>query len=152
MGLNKAFVEVDGTPVIEWGLKVLQGLFEEVIIVATQPELYTHLGFTVHTDLLLGNDSMGGVHAALSYASSEICFLCACDMLFLNPRLINYLVDLAPGADAVVPKSPARPAGHGILSRKPLNDGLNGRYCNCVNCKSIRWGWAGLWVGVSLVN
>ncbi|MCH7923060.1 MAG: molybdenum cofactor guanylyltransferase [Nitrospinae bacterium] len=106
MGLNKAFVEVGGIPIIERALKVLQGLFDEVFIVATRPEPYAHLGFPVHTDLLPGNDSLGGLHAALSYSSGEACFLCACDMPFLNPRLIRYLAELASGADAVVPKSP----------------------------------------------
>lgn len=106
MGLNKAFVEVGGIPIIERALKVLKGLFDEVFIVATQPEPYAHLGCPIHIDLLPGNDSLGGVHAALSYASSEVCFLCACDMPFLNPQLIRYLAELAPGADAVVPKSP----------------------------------------------
>jgi molybdopterin-guanine dinucleotide biosynthesis protein A len=105
MGLNKAFVEVGGTPIIERALKVLQGLFDEVFIVTTRPEPYAHLGCQIHTDLLPGNDSLGGVHAALSYASSEACFLCACDMPFLNPRLIRYLAELAPAADAVVPRS-----------------------------------------------
>ncbi|MDA2916880.1 molybdenum cofactor guanylyltransferase [Nitrospinae bacterium AH_259_B05_G02_I21] len=106
MGLNKAFVEVGGIPIIERALKVLQGLFDEVFIVATRPEPYAHLGCPVHTDLLPGNDSLGGLHAALSYSLSEACFLCACDMPFLNPRLIRYLAELASGADAVVPKSP----------------------------------------------
>ena len=106
MGLNKAFVEVGGIPIIERALKVLQGLFDKVFIVATRPEPYAHLGFPVHTDLLPGNDSLGGLHAALSYSSGEACFLCACDMPFLNPRLIRYLAELASGADAVVPKSP----------------------------------------------
>lgn len=106
MGLNKAFVEVGGIPIIERALKVLQGLFDEVFIVTTQPEPYLHLGCPVYTDLLPGNDSLGGLHAALSYSSGEACFLCACDMPFLNPRLIRYLAELASGADAVVPKSP----------------------------------------------
>lgn len=106
MGLNKAFVEVGGIPIIERALKVLRGLFDEVFIVTTRPEPYAHLGFPIHTDLLPGNDSLGGLHAALSYSSGEACFLCACDMPFLNPRLIRYLAELASGADAVVPKSP----------------------------------------------
>ena len=105
MGFNKAFVEVGGAPLIERVLTILRGLFEEVFIITIQPELYAHLGCPVHTDLLPGNDSLGGIHAALSYASAEACFLCACDMPFLNPRLIRYLAELAPIADVVIPKS-----------------------------------------------
>jgi molybdopterin-guanine dinucleotide biosynthesis protein A len=105
LGANKAFVEVGGVVLIERVLSVLRGIFEEVFIVTVRPELYTHLGCPVHTDLLPGNDSLGGLHAALSYASADGCFLCACDMPFLNPRLIHYLVELSSGADVVIPKS-----------------------------------------------
>jgi molybdopterin-guanine dinucleotide biosynthesis protein A len=105
LGVNKAFVEVGGVAVIERVVSVLRGIFEEVFIVTVRPELYTHLGCPVHADLLPGNDSLGGLHAALSYASAEGCFLCACDMPFLNPRLIRALVELAPSADLVIPES-----------------------------------------------
>ncbi len=105
LGANKAFVEGAGVVLIERVLSVLRGLFEEVFIITVRPELYTHLGCPVHTDLLPGNDSLGGLHAALSYASADGCFLCACDMPFLDPRLIHYLVELSSGADVVIPKS-----------------------------------------------
>lgn len=105
MGVNKAFVEVGGVALIERVLSVLRGLFEEVFIITVRPELYTHLGCPVHTDLLPGNDSLGGLHAALSYASADGCFLCACDMPFLSSRLIRHLVELSSDAEVVIPKS-----------------------------------------------
>lgn len=121
MGVNKAFVEVGGVALIERVLSVLRGLFEEVFIITVRPELYTHLGCPVHTDLLPGNDSLGGLHAALSYASGEGCFLCACDMPFLNPRLIHYLVELSSDAEVVIPKSAdGFQALHAVYSKRCL--------------------------------
>ena len=121
LGANKAFVEVGGVVLIERVLSVLRGIFEEVFIVTVRPELYTHLGCPVHTDLLPGNDSLGGLHAALSYASADGCFLCACDMPFLNPRLIHYLVELSSGADVVIPKSAdGFQALHAVYSKRCL--------------------------------
>ncbi len=121
LGANKAFVDVGGVALIERVLSVLRGIFEEVFIVTVRPELYTHLGCPVHTDLLPGNDSLGGLHAALSYASADGCFLCACDMPFLNPRLIHYLVELSSGADVVIPKSAdGFQALHAVYSKRCL--------------------------------
>jgi molybdopterin-guanine dinucleotide biosynthesis protein A len=105
LGFNKAFVEVGGRPIVERVLEVLRALFEEVLIITLAPEQYEHLGCPVYTDLLPGNNAMGGIHAALSYASSEKAFVCACDMPFLNPRLVSRLVELSSKADVVVPRS-----------------------------------------------
>jgi molybdopterin-guanine dinucleotide biosynthesis protein A len=106
LGFNKAFAEVGGKPIIERALAVLESLFDEVFIVALDAELYEKLDSPVYTDLLPGNGALGGVHAALSYASGEASFICACDMPFLNPRLIGRMVESAPGADVVLPRSP----------------------------------------------
>lgn len=121
LGVNKSFVDVGGVALIERVLGVLRDIFDEVFIVTVHPELYTHLGCPVHTDLLPGNDSLGGLHAALSCASADACFLCACDMPFLNPRLIRHMVELAPGADLVIPKSAdGFQALHAVYSKRCL--------------------------------
>ncbi len=106
LGFNKAFAEVGGVPIVERVLGVLRGLFEEVLIVATDEELYRHLGCPVYTDLLPGNNALGGIHAALALASGQASFVSACDMPFLNPRLIRHLAGLAEEFDVVVPRSP----------------------------------------------
>lgn len=106
LGFNKAFAEVGDKPIIVRALDVLKGLFEEVFIVALEAEPFEHLGVPVRTDLLPGNNALGGVHAALSYASGEAGFVCACDMPFLSPRLIDRMVELASGYEVVLPRSP----------------------------------------------
>ena len=71
--------------------------------------------------MLPGNDSLGGLHAALSYASADGCFLCACDMPFLSSRLIRNLVELDSGADVVIPKSAdSFQALHAVYSKRCL--------------------------------
>lgn len=107
LGFNKAFAEVGGRPMVERVLEVLGGLFEEVIIVTLEGELYEPLGYPVYKDLLPGGNALAGIHTALSVASNDKSFLCACDMPFLNPRLIARLVELSEEADVVVPKSEA---------------------------------------------
>lgn len=107
LGFDKAFAEVGGKAVVERVLGVLRGLFREVFVVALELEPYARLGVPVHRDLLPGNDSMGGIHAALSIASVRGCFVCACDMPFLSSRLLERMAELSrEGADVVVPRGP----------------------------------------------
>ena len=121
LGFNKSFAEVGGSPIVERVLGVLRDLFEGVFIVTMAPQDYGHLGCPVYADLLPGNNALGGLHAALSHAHGEACFLCACDMPFLNPRLIAHLAELAGEADVVVPRGPGglEPL-HAVYSKRCL--------------------------------
>jgi molybdopterin-guanine dinucleotide biosynthesis protein A len=44
-----------------------------------------------------------GIYSGLSSSESEYSIVVACDMPFLNTGLLSYMMELAPGYDAVVP-------------------------------------------------
>jgi len=54
-------------------------------------------------DVYPGKAALGGIYSALRAARHPYVLVVACDMPLLNTALLQYLVDLAPTADAVVP-------------------------------------------------
>ncbi len=119
MGADKAFLKVGGIPMIERVLRSLKEVFQDIIIVTNAPDRYAGYGVMVVTDVFDKRGPLTGIHSGLLRSSDEYNFVVACDMPFLNPRLIAYMAGLAEGYDIVVPKI----AGlveplHGVYNRK----------------------------------
>ena len=104
MGTDKAFLEFDGRPMIEHILAVFAGLFRKTIIVTNTPDRYRHYGVEVACDVLDIRGPLTGIYSGLLRSTDEYNFVSACDMPFLNPRLISYMGEIASGHDAVVPQ------------------------------------------------
>ncbi len=103
MGTDKAFLEIDGRPMIEHILAVFTGLFKKTIIVTNTPDLYRNYGVEVTSDALDIRGPLTGIYSGLLRSTDEYNFVAACDMPFLNPRLITFMGEIAAGQDAVVP-------------------------------------------------
>jgi molybdopterin-guanine dinucleotide biosynthesis protein A len=93
MPVLKGFIEVGGKRIIERNLGIMKRLFSEVFIITNQPELYIHLGVPLFGDVYDTRGPMTGVLTALMNASNRWIFVSACDMPFINPRLIRFLAD-----------------------------------------------------------
>jgi len=104
MGTDKAFLEIDGRPMIEHILGVFAGLFKKTIIVTNTPDRYRNYGVEVTSDALEIRGPLTGIYSGLLRSTDEYNFVAACDMPFLNPRLISYMGEIASGHDAVVPQ------------------------------------------------
>lgn len=102
-GRNKALVEVDGIPLIERVFKVMDALFQQVIVITNTPDLYGYLGRPMFQDIVKGLGPMGGLLTALSAISPKPGFIVACDMPALNASLIRHMVMAGEGFDIVVP-------------------------------------------------
>jgi molybdenum cofactor guanylyltransferase len=105
MGTNKAFIEIDGVPMIERIYGLLKSRFQEILIISDQGELFSNLEVTVHGDLIPQLGAIGGLYSGLFFASFPYSFCVACDMPFLNVRLVDYLIKRINGFEAVVPKT-----------------------------------------------
>lgn len=103
MGFNKAFIEMEGRPLIERTVLLFKEIFSEVIIVSNNLKEYEHLNLTVVSDILKGKGSLGGIYTALIYSTHPYCFVVACDMPFLYKGLITHMIEGAKGYDVVVP-------------------------------------------------
>ncbi len=103
MGADKAFLPIAGIPMIEHILRILRGIFGEIIIVTNSPEQYAAYGVSVVKDAFNKRGPLTGIYSGLRRSNDEYNFVVACDMPFLNVRLIVYLTSLAEGYDAVIP-------------------------------------------------
>jgi len=103
MGTDKALLDINGRPMIEHVLAVFAGLFKKTIIVTNTPDRYRMYGVELTSDVLDIRGPLTGIYSGLLRSRDEYNFVAACDMPFLNPRLIAYMGELAAGHDAVVP-------------------------------------------------
>lgn len=103
MPVLKAFIEVEGMPIIKRNLRLMKGLFQDVFIVTNQPELYIHLDTDLLGDVYNIRGPMTGIFTSLVNASEDWVFVTACDMPFIDERVIRYLAGKRHGYWAVLP-------------------------------------------------
>jgi molybdopterin-guanine dinucleotide biosynthesis protein A len=123
MGRDKAWLEIDGLPLVERVVQRLAGLAGEVLFSAREPEPYAalcnrlSLPAAVALDRYPDAGPLAGLEAGLAAAAHELVFSVATDMPFVNPSLVRHLLSLSDGYDAVVPLTP-----HGdTLEPEPLH-------------------------------
>lgn len=103
MGQDKAWIELDGEPIIARVAEVLAQVADEVIIVANEPR-YESLGLRVVHDRYPAGGALGGIVTGVGAASHDTVLVAACDMPFLDAAVWNVLLGHAGEADAVVPR------------------------------------------------
>lgn len=103
-GRDKAFLIVDGCTVFERTLAVLRQCFAHIIVVTNHPEKFAPYNVEIATDELPSLGPLSGLHAGLGRIRAPRAFVVACDMPFLSPEPIRFLVSRAGNHDAVVPR------------------------------------------------
>ena len=119
MGANKSLVELDGKPLIQHVLEHVRPLNAPILLVTNQFDLYRRFHVDMVADVIPGKGSLGGIYSALTHSVSDFTLCVACDMPFLNPDLLTYLLSLRTGFDAVVPMLDGQPQGiHAVYHRR----------------------------------
>ena len=127
MGQDKAWLMLDGRPLVMRVIDRVLPLVDEVLISTNQPDAFDawlpSLTVPAHTvaDRYRGAGPLAGLHAGLLAAHCDLVLTLATDMPFVNPALIGYLAQLATGADvdAVVPQVPNSETGQ--IGLEPLH-------------------------------
>lgn len=104
MGINKALLPLGKGSLLETIVAVMSPLFAEIIIVSNSPESYREFNVRLVKDIIPDRGPLSGIHAGLLASSYRYNFIVPCDTPFLNPDLIGYFLDRAPGYDVVVPR------------------------------------------------
>lgn len=102
MGQDKAFLLIEGLPVIERIIGVMQGCFKQLVLVGDCPERFEQYGLPMVPDLYPGS-SLGGLYTGLQHAGTDRIFVTSCDIPFPNPELIQFICTDAKPYDAVIP-------------------------------------------------
>lgn len=103
MGSDKAFLRIAGLPLIEHVLRALRQVTDRIIIVSNNPEAYRSYEAELTADACDKRGSLVGIYSGLLRSRDEYNIIVACDMPFLNPRLLSYMAGLAAGQDLVLP-------------------------------------------------
>ncbi len=103
MGRDKAFVEVGGRPLIERVLERVQQVATETIIVTNSPQQYAHLPARLVPDVVRGKGPLVGIYSGLQAARHGLAVVVACDMPFVQPDLLRFMLAQSPGHDVVIP-------------------------------------------------
>jgi molybdopterin-guanine dinucleotide biosynthesis protein A len=101
MGQSKAALMMGGEPLLSRITSRLLLAIPEVLVVGPRELAELVPGVKIIPDLHPGLGPLGGIEAALLAMTSELAFVTACDMPFLNSHLVTAMLDYA-AADADV--------------------------------------------------
>jgi molybdopterin-guanine dinucleotide biosynthesis protein A len=106
LGRNKAILPIRGKSLIERVMERVKLVGSQTIIVTSQEKLGfpPPLDAKVLVDLYPGKGPLAGIYTGLIASSHLYSVVVACDMPFLNVKLLRYMIELSPDFDAVVPK------------------------------------------------
>jgi len=122
MGRDKALLPAGDQVLLERVIDRVKPLSDDVFISTNSPDRYGQFGLRCVVDVYPGKAALGGIYSALLAAHHPYVLVVACDMPLLNTALLQYLVDLAPTADAIVPmvNAPHPETLHAVYSKKSL--------------------------------
>lgn len=121
MGTDKSFVPLLGKTMIQHVIARVRPLGAQTILITNRPDDYAPLGLPMFPDVLPDKGSLGGLYTALTCSPTAYTLCVACDMPFLNPALLKYLLSLREGYDVIVPRINGFPeALHAVYSKACL--------------------------------
>jgi molybdopterin-guanine dinucleotide biosynthesis protein A len=121
MGSNKALLPYRGGLFIEAIHRQLSALFPRVLLVTNTPEQYDFLPCRKVGDLFPEMGALAGLHSGLFHSDTEQIFAVACDMPYLDERLIRYLAGRRHQGDLVIPEGEVGPEPlHALYAKRCL--------------------------------
>ena len=104
LGTDKALLRIGGRVLIEGIVEKMARIGDEVIIVTNSPQRYSHLEARLVGDVYPGKGALGGIYSGLKAARNHHSLVVACDMPFLDLKLLRYMIVLSPGQDVIIPR------------------------------------------------
>lgn len=106
LGRSKALEAIGGKSLIERVVERLKSLTSQIIIVTSREQLDLPVARDVEilVDIYPGKGPLGGIYTGLLASRSSHNFVVACDMPFLNTRLLRYMIELSNDFHVVIPR------------------------------------------------
>jgi len=105
MGRDKALLPLDGLPLVAHSARLLEPLFERVVVVSNSQPVAQAAGLLRIVDTRRDKGPLAGIEAALRYFGEPALFV-ACDCPFLSADFLAFLRDnWRDELDALVPQS-----------------------------------------------
>lgn len=103
MKSDKSLLPLDGARFIDHVYRVVNELFEEILIVTNSPHSYGDLPCRKVPDLHVNRGVLAGIHSGLCHSRHARAFVVACDMPFINPKVVRAVCAGTVAADVVIP-------------------------------------------------
>jgi len=103
MGYNKVFLKIGKQAVLKDTISKLSTIFSDISLVGSNSDLYLSTGLNFFVDIYNNCGPLGGIHSALYFTQKPYVFICACDMPFIEPKLVEYMARNILDYDIVVP-------------------------------------------------
>ena len=121
---EKSLIKIKGDHIIDIQVKILESIFEEIIIVTQKEDIIKKFpNLKIISDEFQNCGPLAGIHSALKKSNTEAIFVFACDMPFLDTHVIRrqILAFNRGNYDVLVPKHHAgiEPL-HAIYSKASL--------------------------------
>lgn len=121
MGTDKSLLSLDGYPIFEHILERLAQLHAPTFIIANEPQKYQHFNIPIFPDVIPSQGSLGGLYSAIYNSQTDFTLCVACDMPFLNVKLLAYQMSLCGDYDLIIPRiSGVSQPFHAIYSKACL--------------------------------
>ena len=130
LGRAKALEPFQGEPLIRRVIDRLSRITDDLVFVVNDHEQAsalpissrdTDLTYEIVIDKYPDGGSLGGIYTGLLAAESQLAFVVACDMPFLNVELMRHMLSMRDGQDVVVPRKDGYPEPtHALYSKSCL--------------------------------
>ncbi|MEZ0328445.1 MAG: molybdenum cofactor guanylyltransferase [Dissulfuribacterales bacterium] len=107
-GSNKANTDWNGHTILETIVTTLKKISDEIIIVANDSAVYSHLGLPIIMDRIRNAGPMAGILSALYAIKGQRALCVACDMPLLNASALDYMWGISTWAPVVAPEHNGR--------------------------------------------
>ena len=107
LGREKHAEVIAGKSLIERVIGRLYPLSTEILLVISQSQseiLFSLPEVKTLVDIYPKKGSLGGIYTGLVNSEYTNSIVVACDMPFLNPDLLRYMIDISPDFDIVIPR------------------------------------------------
>lgn len=108
LGKDKAKLRLDSQTLLERAISNLKEMFEELIVVTNDRELVIPEAKVVW-DRVPYQGPLGGILVGLTASTSSYSLVVACDMPFIQPALLELLMEEIDGFDVVMPQTERGP-------------------------------------------
>jgi molybdopterin-guanine dinucleotide biosynthesis protein A len=107
LGRSKALQAIGGKTLIQWVIDRLATISTEIIIATAHgEEIPSASDVTLRTvaDVYLGKGPLAGIYSGLITSSSSCAIVVSCDTPFVSANLLEYMTQICPEYDIVVPR------------------------------------------------
>jgi molybdopterin-guanine dinucleotide biosynthesis protein A len=108
LGHDKVFETVGNASLLQQVISRISPVCRNIIVVISGersfPQLSRYSNCRTVTDVFPGKGPLGGIYTGLVASDSTVNLVVACDMPFLNQKLLRYLIKLSTKYDLVVPQ------------------------------------------------